>query len=204
MHGHIALLGDYEHRLTRVIADKAKQGGLFVDVGANAGYFTLLWANALPSNKVISFEPSPRNVHLLESNVKTNGFDDQVRVIAAGAGSASGEFSFDPGPEQQTGWGGFSLDASKSTIQVPVTTLDSQIDETIDLLKVDVEGAELWVLEGARRLLASKQIKAVVFENNPDRSRKLNISDDAVTDFLTSHDYTVESLDPDTYIARPR
>lgn len=69
-HQAIAFCGFYELGLTRNIAALAKQGGIFVDVGANYGYFSCLWAALNSDNRVIAFEASPRNVLPLRENIR--------------------------------------------------------------------------------------------------------------------------------------
>src|SRR5882724_3580048 len=61
-HRQIAWLGFYELDLSRRISSLARQGGLFVDVGANIGVFSCIWAALNPTNEVYAFEPSPRNL----------------------------------------------------------------------------------------------------------------------------------------------
>src|SRR5579862_4777071 len=121
----IAFTGIYELSLSRTVADRASHGGMFVDVGANLGYFTLLWMAGGSSNRCVAIEASPRNVQLLRQNIKKNGCDDRVKVIAGAAADASGKRNFDPGPEEQTGWGGLTSDGTNErVIEVAVQTLD--------------------------------------------------------------------------------
>ncbi len=101
----IAFLGYYELELSRKIISLAKEGGLLVDVGANLGYFSLLWAAGNPKNRCIAFEASPRNVSIIERNIKRNHFENQITLIPKAASKDSGWMPFDLGPEEQTGWG---------------------------------------------------------------------------------------------------
>lgn len=102
--GSIAFTGFYEWEVTTQIASRARSGGLFVDVGANMGYFTLLWAGLSRSGSVIAFEASPRNVTLLTNNVSRNECQDRVTVIPKAAGDRRATVTFDTGPKEQTGW----------------------------------------------------------------------------------------------------
>src|SRR5947207_412164 len=68
-HRQIAWLGFYELELSRRIARLAKAGGLLVDVGANIGYFSLIWAALREENLVLAFEPSPSVNQLLRANL---------------------------------------------------------------------------------------------------------------------------------------
>ncbi len=106
--GSIAFMGFYEWTLTKKIAECAAGGGLFVDVGANMGYFALLWVGLSRSGRVVAFEASPRNVSLLLNNIRQNLCEDRVTVIAKAAGDRDGPVRFDTGPVEQSGWGGLA------------------------------------------------------------------------------------------------
>ena len=207
-HGPIAALGYYEPELSLRVADAARDGGLMVDVGANAGYFSLLWAAQSPRARVVAFEPAPRNVALLRENVDANGLADRVDVRALAAGEARGTLAFHLGPDAQTGWGSFSAYVGGRTLDVPVVRLDEAVDGPIRLLKVDAEGADAWVLRGAERLLRDRAIAEVHFEHLKSRARVLGIPDDAGRAFLESVGYRVEAAGPESaavvdYTARP-
>src|SRR5437867_4246352 len=78
-HRSIAWLGFYELELTRKIAAIAAAGGLFVDVGANAGYFSCLWASIREDNFALAFEPSPRNQEMLSENIRKVGLANRIK-----------------------------------------------------------------------------------------------------------------------------
>ena len=208
-HGPIAALGYYEPALSHRVASLGRErGGLLVDVGANVGYFSLLWASQRPTNRVLALEPSPRNVGLLRENVDRNGLDDRIDVKALAAGAEAGTLPFHLGPDAQTGWGSFSSYVGGRTLAVPVVRLDDLVDEPVQLLKVDTEGADTWVLEGAERLLRERLIAEVHVEHLKSRARVLGIADDASRRFLESVGYRVEAEGPEDaavveYVARP-
>jgi FkbM family methyltransferase len=190
----IAFTGIYELALSRTVADRASHGGMFVDVGANLGYFSMLWMGGRSSNRCVAIEASPRNVQLLRQNIKKNGCDDRVKVIAGAAGDASGQRKFDPGPKEQTGWGGLTGDtANENTIEVGIQRIDEIFDpsERIALLKIDVEGADTLVLLGCEKLLQEKRIKEIWYEQNRPRMRALNIKESLAEESLKSAGYTV-------------
>ena len=195
-HSNIAFTGIYEIDLSRRIAELGKKGGLMVDVGANYGYFSLLWAAARVGNRVIAIEASPRNQESLRSNVVLNGLGQRIDVRGVAAGEKPGLLPFSLGTEAQTGWGGFTQATEKSSVNVEVVTLDSAVPEhaTVNVLKVDVEGADTWVLYGARQLLEEKRIKNIFFEHNSERMAALGIQDEAARDFLESVGYRVSRI----------
>jgi len=187
----IAFTGVYELDLTRRVMTLARLGGTFIDVGANLGYFSLLLAAARPANRCIAFEASPRNIDYLSRNIRRNGFDAQVEVVPHAAGKLPGKFQFDPGPEDQSGWGGLDVAGVGDGIEVDVVRIDEVISagSPIALLKVDIEGADAWALMGADALLRARSVQEVWFEQNKPRSRTLGIPINAAQDYLRSVGY---------------
>jgi FkbM family methyltransferase len=197
-HGCIATAGFYELPLTRTIARLGKKGGLMVDVGANYGYFSLLWAAQKPGNRVIAFEASPRNQQAVRLNVDRNGFSDVISLRSEAAGKESGRLRFRVGPEDQTGWGGLVQgDAESAEVSVPVVTLDEELKDVpfVDVLKIDTEGADTWVLEGARDLLGQRKIGHIYFEENRRRMAELGIEVGAANKLLENFGYSVVLLE---------
>jgi FkbM family methyltransferase len=192
----IAFTGVYEPQVTRRVARLARAGGLFVDVGANLGYFSLIWAASRPDNRVLAFEASPRNVELLRRNVARNGLESRIEVIERAAGQAKGRLRFDTGPADQTGWGGFSPGGAAGDVEVEVVRVDEVVPDgaTIAVLKVDIEGADAWALMGCDRLLRSRTVREVWFEQNKPRIRALGLPEDAAQDYLRSVGYAPRPL----------
>ena len=191
--GCVAFTGLYEWHLTRKIVELVQGGaGRFVDVGANMGYFSLLWASLSERAKVTSFEPVARNIGLLTTNREKNRLADRIEVIPKAASDTNGSLTFAEGPADQTGWGGISAGGS---LTIPCVRLDDTVgDERIDLLKVDVEGAEAMVLRGAQRLLRDGVVRRIVFEHNSERAAD-HPGDDARA-IVESHGYRCQPLGP--------
>ena len=195
----IAFTGVHQPDLTRRVVELARAGGTMVEIGANLGYFSLLWAGLHHENRCVAFEPSPRNVALLKRNIAANGFDARVEVISAAAGRQAGNLPFDPGPPDQTGWGSFAPEGTTG-IDVEVIRVDSVVSSgrPITLLKVDIEGADAWALEGCEALLKSGSVGEVWFEQNKPRMRALGIPEDSAQAYLRSVGYTpTPQSDPD-------
>lgn len=203
LHGSIAILGFYELDLTRRVIEVGRQkGGLMVDVGANVGYFSLLWLSQRPENRCVLFEPVPRNIELIKTNLRKNGFDDRAEVRPVALGREAGEMHFDLGPKEQTGWGGLRMGKSVRSIRIPVARLDEEIKERVELLKIDTEGADAWVLEGGRSLLEQQTVREIHFEGNALRALQLGIGEEAAPAFLRSVGYRVVQSG-DNYLAVP-
>ena len=138
------------------------RGDLFVDVGANAGVYSM-WAASLGAD-VVAYEPSEDSWADLQTNVKLNRWPIDTRMVAVGA--AVGEVLLTTG-----------LDAMNHIVEpregyvdcvakVPITTLDAAFPGRIRGLKVDVEGHESEVFQGAQQLLTDRRVDLIQFEWN--------------------------------------
>lgn len=204
--GCIAFNGFYEWGLTRRIVEHAARGGLFVDVGANMGYFSLLWAGVSRSGRAVAFEAAPRNIELFQNNVTMNRLEDRITLVPKAAGDHAGTIMFNAGPPDQTGWGGISRNPSPNAITLPLVRLDEQLPDTyVDVLKIDVEGADTLVLFGCERLLKRRRIQVIYFEQNPARMEQLGIALEDAQRFLRSVGYECRSIrgDEGEWLAHP-
>ena len=192
----IAFTGSYEDELSRRLARSARAGGLLVDVGANIGYMSLLWAAQSADARAIAIEASPRVFPRLRANVAANRLMDRVTTLNVAAGRDAGSLPFDLGPEEQTGWGGLAGSSSAGTINVDVVRLDVLLkgEPQIDVLKIDVEGADAWVLMGAEQLLRRRVVREIWFEENLSRARALGIPLGAGVIFVEQFGYRLRQL----------
>jgi len=196
MHQQIAWLGFYELPLSKRIARLAAHGGTLVDVGANIGYFTCLWAAIRAGNQVYAFEASPVVLPMLDANIAAAGLRSKVTVFELALSKRKGTVEFDLGPSDQSGWGGIANERGASTIPVETAKLDDVMpaEVVIDVLKIDTEGADTWVLDGAKKLLESHRVRHVFFEQNLARMTGLGIPHDASFRTLESCGYKVDTI----------
>lgn len=157
--------GDYERRTTEVIEALLTQGDTFVDVGANIGYFSLLASRLVgPSGRVVAFEPASVPQARLRNNVKINrACNIDVRDVAVS--ERSGVFPFYEAPAHNQGLSSLrELKDRTRVTYVHVGRLDDLLTEVAlpTLVKIDVEGAELQVINGARELLARERPDVIV------------------------------------------
>jgi len=179
-------------------------------VGVNYGYYSLLWASASKSNKVLSFEAVRDNYNALSQNVAANHFENQIQVQNKALGKHSGHMKFDNMDNDQTTWGGLT-NAEGSGFDIMVHRLDELIPnvKSIEVLKIDVEGADTWVLYGAERLLKERRIKNIFFEENTERQHQLGIKPEDAKVFLSDLGYCCENLNRNSsgvseFHARPK
>ena len=132
----------------------------FADVGANAGYYSILAAKLNPAIKVYAFEPAPGPLYFLRKNVAINGLESNVETAALALHSSSGTLNFQPAfspkyayLEHHLGGTGHAVAGASST-KVPSETLDRFLGERlIDLIKLDTEGNEDQILAGAESVI---------------------------------------------------
>lgn len=138
-----------------------KPGMVFLDIGAHHGIFSLVAARRTGEHGFLAaFEPSPRERHRLRLHLRWNGFRAaRVESLAVGAASSETEF-FQVVSGDDTRSGLQPPQSGDATISIPVKTigLDQYLLESslgrVDVIKLDVEGAELDVLRGATKVLA--------------------------------------------------
>jgi len=157
-----------------------RDGGLFVDVGANVGTYTI-WAAELGA-EVIALEPAADTFELLLDNMELNGY--QVKAIQAAAGAHCGTARFTSGRDSRN-----RLDPD-GPVETPLVTIDSLIEgRQVAGIKVDVEGFEIEVLRGCARALAERRISLIQLEWNATSERALGTDRRPVADLLAQHGY---------------
>ncbi len=174
---HYVRDGNPETHEARLIENLLDHGMTVIDVGANHGLFSMEAAHLIgPTGRIDAFEPAPETRSLLERNLRANGLERIVRVVpsalAAERGTARLRIHRDLSglntlADDDITWNHRILRAD-TVIEVPLMTLDDHADaetlDHIDFLKIDVEGFELAVLRGARRLLTERRIGWVMLE----------------------------------------
>ncbi len=157
-----------------------RDGGLFVDVGANVGIYTI-WAAELGA-EVIALEPAADTFGLLTENVALNGY--QVEAIQAAAGTHCGTARFTAGQDA-----GNCLDPA-GPVETRLVTIDSLIQgRQVAGMKVDVEGFEIDVLRGCVQALAERRIGLIQLEWNAMSQWALGADRQPVADLLAQHGY---------------
>ena len=152
-----------------LVVHALRPGDLFLDVGANLGLYTLLAAGAVGAD-VIAYEPMPATAALLKNNVHRNGLENLVSVVTAAVGREEGAITLTATEDDVTSRVATDLEGADQ--QAKVTTLDASVNGRAPaFLKVDVEGFEGAVLEGASRTLASPSLQFALVEINSNAER---------------------------------
>jgi FkbM family methyltransferase len=186
----------FERDESELITRVTRKDAVCVDIGANVGYYSMLLASLAPKGQVHSFEPVPRNFELLRRSVLLNGFDNVVLNCCA-VGNKDGHATFTV--SEDSAYSSFvdtNRRAKQSAITVPVVKLASYCRERgvqrIDFMKVDVEGAERVVLEGASGCLEDGQLrpKILMVELYEPMLRRYSTNIDDVVSCLRDFGYT--------------
>lgn len=157
----------------------------FFDIGANVGLHSLLMAKQFPQHTIFAIEPLPENFDYLKKVVQLNDFKN-VRLLQSACGATNGEIFFSEGETTLQG----HITQDNTALKVQIATLDSIIEKCNmlpSLIKIDVEGAEIDVLEGFTENIAKANPVMIIELHNPRQDR-------LVADFLIRHDYTIYRL----------
>jgi FkbM family methyltransferase len=164
--------GCYEKELGVLLKKMLRSNDVFIDIGANIGYFSLLSANISPSVKVISFEPVKDLFQMMKENLSINDSKNIV-AINAGVGDINEERELFLSAPDNLGMSSFHQPENYSgrKEKVEVITIDNWFKTSglakIDLIKLDIEGSELAALKGMSAVL-EKQKPALIVEINPE------------------------------------
>jgi len=162
---YVYLTGCYEPPTARVIATLLNPNDTFIDIGANSGFFTLLASHCVGSNgRVLAFEPVPSMRSRLQGNLSLNAAENVV-IHDIALSNQAGEQLFHEGPTGHKGLSSLrSLTNEATTFSVKTMPLDDLLDDkfAVNLIKIDVEGAEQLVLNGMKQLLARQKPHIVI------------------------------------------
>lgn len=148
-----------------------RAGDLFLDAGANSGVFTILACGVVGANG-IAVEPVPSTFQRLTDHVLLNRIGSRVACFQSGLGAESGTIEFTSGLDTINHAVAPGEENAGDTVSVSVTTIDEIChDQVPALVKIDVEGYESFVLDGAARTFHSPELKAVVMEVNGSGER---------------------------------
>src|ERR1051326_233068 len=175
--------------------DLIRPGMTVFDIGANLGLYSLMAGKRVgPSGSVHAFEPTPQLVRKLRDNAKLNGFAN-ITVNQLAISDECGTVDFYLSDEDDCS----SLARiSHSAIPVNALTLDDYMTEQgidrVDLMKVDVEGAEVKVFSGGRKLFGRSDAPTILLEINPPSLETMGTSEQELTFLLCGYGYALTTV----------
>jgi len=175
--GKAVLKGTFERAEGDFLWRLLQPGMTVLDIGAHHGYYTLLASRRVgQSGRVFAFEPSPRERQKLRWHLRGNHCSN-VEVVDGALGASAGQAELFLAPGRETGCNSLRLPAVRGSprkLSVTIDTLDEFLSrrgiERVDFLKLDVEGAELSVLEGGEQLLSRQPRPIALVEVSDQRS----------------------------------
>jgi FkbM family methyltransferase len=204
------LLGTSEPAVQQVLQELLRPGMVFYDIGANVGFLSVIASRLVgPSGGVVAFEPLEANVHQIEHNARLNLA--AITVIPAALSNEDGAHDFVVSGSTVGQLAGFQDRdlAAIETRTVSVQRLDTICAElkhsSPDLIKIDVEGAEVSVLEGGRATLELKRPILMIELHNTNAAVQAELEVLGYVPFVLGSSHSVIEAPPFAYvIAAPR
>jgi FkbM family methyltransferase len=207
----------FERRDLRLVARFLKPGMNFIDIGANIGLYSILAERLVsPGGRIWAFEPSSESIFRLNRNLNLNGAQSVLTIkmalsdnhgglleLTRDFGRGDGERFLADGGARRSFTDG--LEPRDDIESVMVTTLDhyfhSELDAQLkfDFLKIDIEGGELLVFNGARRLLTENSGLVIMFESTPENSRRYGYRQEELFKFLRDQGFNLYYWDRDCH-----
>jgi FkbM family methyltransferase len=202
----ILIYGTYDRPLHNIIDRIIKPGMICMDVGANLGEMTLHMANKVtPGGAVYSFEPVPHVYQRLITHIIRNGLDDRVYPFDLALSNANGpvDLAFTDEDADNQALGSIvntCRDGLNRRLQVKGCTLDSFVAQhhiaRIDLMKIDIQGAEWFLLEGGSRVF-SDMAPDLLIEISPLDLNEIGKNSRQLAELIESFGYRIYTLNAD-------
>jgi FkbM family methyltransferase len=177
---HLICDGFWEPSITRVFYEKVRPGMFTLDVGANAGYYTVLLASLTgKEGRVLAVEPNPVLVACIDETIRINGFESFTTVVRNAVSARRGNVLFYTDPKRNINaciiprqdWRNYKRAHISRLKALPIDDLVADWPR-VDFVKIDVEGAEALAWAGMRRTIAANPDIRIVLEYNQARVSK--------------------------------
>ena len=192
----LSINGVYGELDTKIIREEIHEGDIVIDVGANIGYYTLIFAQLVgKSGKVIAFEPESKNFEILKKNIEINNYDNVI-VEQKIVSEKCGKMKLYVSDSDIVGHRIQQMKNLKNFIEVESVTLDDymeklHLDKKVNFIKIDVEGAEPKVLEGSNKILEENDQLKIFTEFNREVVKKYDIEPKEMIDLLYRNGFKI-------------
>ena len=203
----VKFLGNYstESFETKIFESQLKSGMRVLDLGANIGFYTLLASSKIGnSGRVFAFEPSPKNLKLINLSLKENSFSN-VTVIDAAISDFVGKSFLHLSPYYNSEHSLFNYHYSSGKyhtldkIMINVTTVDQTLsdvgDHTVDLIKMDIEGSESKALKGMQKTIEKNEHMILITEFWPKGFENANSEPGDFLNELSTFGFKLHHID---------
>jgi FkbM family methyltransferase len=219
--------GAYEKEIHDILVNELSKCPypVFADVGANIGLISLFVQSKIPAVKIYAFEPGPHQFGLFAKTIASNKLSESINLNNIALSNKSGDFPFAVHRDSDVSGDGF-LDTRRAGPSILQTVFTTTMDEwwqkngcpLVNVIKLDTEGSELWVLQGAKNVLARCQ-PTIILEISIKNLAVYEHDETDILRFLSENRYQLFTLDSimaseenieslvqnrDAFIARPR
>lgn len=209
VHGHTMYLDEtdslrlsifqtYEPYETALVQKLVKKGMTVVDIGANIGYYTLLFAKKVgPKGKVIAYEPDADNFSLLKKNVEENTYTNVVlhkKALSTKKGVAKLYLSDENKGDHQM----YAGDDKRPSISIDTVKLDDHIKGKVDFIKMDIQGAEMKALLGMKKALHKNKKLTLITEFWPAAIQQSGESPSKMLELLEKEGFSFKMIDEES------
>ncbi len=189
---------NYEEESTNFVKKIIKKGDVVVDVGANIGYYTLLFAKLVGQNgKVYAFEPESANFSLLRKNIVVNSYQN-VKLVNKAVSSITGRTKLFISNDNKGSHSIVDKNNKKDVIEIDSVRLDDFFHETkeeVDFIKLDIEGAEIEAINGMISLLKKNSNVIIMTEFTPFMLKKSGFEPEKYLELLKDLDFKIYLLE---------
>jgi FkbM family methyltransferase len=179
---------------TEFVKKIIKKNDIILDIGANIGYYTLIFAKLVGDlGKVFSFEPESENFKILKKNVEINGYNNVIleqKIVSNTNGKSTLYVSEKAGSHRI-----YKPDNYVESLEIECISMDNYIEKNnikkINFIKIDVEGAELNVLQGIQKILDSNENIILFTEFSPNQIKSCGLEPTDMINFLINNKFKI-------------
>ena len=182
---------------TKLVIENLHDDAVFIDVGANIGYYSVISSKCVGNNgKVFAFEPEQKNFQLLEQNIKLNALNN-VQCFQAGLGKRNHEIDFFINTENRGDHRAFNKEKNREKTSINILVGDEVLqNKKVDFIKIDTQGYELAILQGFQNTIAAnQQYLKMIIEFWPFALKENGHSADELLNELARYDFEIYIID---------
>jgi FkbM family methyltransferase len=189
-----------EKQFLNEILMRMNKQNIFWDVGANIGFYSIIASKEMNYiNKIFAFEPEPKTFNILRKNIELNKVNN-INALPVALGDISGEKLLYPSDSPNFGAHSFvqrtDFKTKKKGVRIKINTADKIIDElkieTPEVIKIDVEGAEILVLRGMKNIFKSEKLKTIFCEIHTNLLPLFNSSEEEVFQIFAKENFHLD------------
>jgi len=193
----LSINGVYEPLETKLVKKEIKKGDVVLDIGANIGYYTLIFAKLVgEEGKVFAFEPDPDNFALLKKNIEINGYRNVILVQKA-VSNKTAKIRLYLSEARADVHTIYDSHDGRQSIEIEAVRLDDYFKNyngRIDFIKMDIEGAEAGAIQGMPLLLRKNKHLKILTEFLPIALKEFGIDAEDYLKLLLKHGFTLYDI----------